>query len=179
VVVRRCRDLAALNPGIESWQASADHAVGLYSRDEKLLQAAADRFGTCGRQLAAAMDAVLMSHRRRNLSDGNRAEASLRAVGAEAVADELAAGRSGMRKAAARSRRPVSGWASLTPAELRVVKLAAVGATNKEIAQQLWISPYTVDTHVRHSLAKLGLRSRVALARLAGQQSLTEPTADR
>jgi hypothetical protein len=78
VVVRRCRDLAALNPGIESWQASADHAVGLYSRDEKLLQAAADRFETCGRQRAAAlaaMDAVLMSHRRRNLSDGDRAEA--------------------------------------------------------------------------------------------------------
>jgi DNA-binding CsgD family transcriptional regulator len=59
------------------------------------------------------------------------------------------------------------------------VKLAAAGATNKEIAQQLWISPYTVDTHMRHSLAKLGLRSRVALARLAGEQSLTEPPADR
>jgi DNA-binding CsgD family transcriptional regulator len=182
VVVRRSRDLAALNPDIASWQAAADHAVGLYSRDEKLLQAAADGFEECGRQLAAAlaaMDVALIPHRRRSRLEGERTEASLRAVGADAVAEELAVLRSGDRKTAARSRRPASGWASLTPAEIRVVKLAAAGATNKEIAQQLWISPYTVDTHMRHSLAKLGLRSRVALARLAGEQSLTEPSADR
>jgi DNA-binding CsgD family transcriptional regulator len=182
VVLRRCRDLAALNPGIESWQAAADHALGLYSGDEKLLQAAADRYERCGRHLAAALagrDLILLPNRRRSRTDDGLVEAALRAVGADALAEELAAGRSGSRKAAARGPRPVSGWESLTPAELRVVKLAAAGATNKEIAQQLWISPYTVDTHMRHSLAKLGLRSRVALARLAGEQSLSEPMADR
>jgi DNA-binding CsgD family transcriptional regulator len=61
---------------------------------------------------------------------------------------------------------------------LRVVELAAEGATNKEIAQRLWISPYTVDTHMRHSLGKLGLRSRVALARLAAEQSPVVPSTD-
>jgi DNA-binding CsgD family transcriptional regulator len=71
-----------------------------------------------------------------------------------------------------RSERPSFGWDSLTAAEVRVVVLAAEGATNKEIAEKLYISPHTVDTHMRHCLNKLGLRSRVALARLVGERGL-------
>jgi DNA-binding CsgD family transcriptional regulator len=76
---------------------------------------------------------------------------------------------------AQRSRRPAFGWDSLTAAELRVVALVATGATNKEIAGRLWLSPHTVDTHVRHALEKLGLRSRVEMARQAGERGLRPP----
>ncbi|MFF5438032.1 helix-turn-helix transcriptional regulator [Streptomyces achromogenes] len=58
------------------------------------------------------------------------------------------------------------GWASLTPAELRVARLVAEGLTNRAVAQRLCISPHTVDSHLRHAFAKLGISSRVALARL-------------
>ena len=52
----------------------------------------------------------------------------------------------------------------LTPAERRVVELAANGASNKEIALALFVSVHTVETHLTHSYAKLGVRSRAQLA---------------
>jgi DNA-binding CsgD family transcriptional regulator len=48
----------------------------------------------------------------------------------------------------------------LTPAERRVAALAASGHSNQEIAQALWISVNTVETHLRRVFAKLGVRSR-------------------
>jgi len=48
-----------------------------------------------------------------------------------------------------------------------VVSLVAQGATNREVAERLYLSPYTVNSHLRHVFAKLGIRSRVELARLA------------
>ncbi|WP_127504625.1 AAA family ATPase [Actinoplanes solisilvae] len=62
--------------------------------------------------------------------------------------------------------RSADGWASLTDAELKVVRLVAAGATNRGAAQQLFLSPHTVSSHVRHAFAKLGIRSRVQLANL-------------
>ena len=56
--------------------------------------------------------------------------------------------------------------AKLTPQQQQIAELAAEGATNREIAAQLVVSPRTVDHHVRNILAKLGLRSRVELAAL-------------
>jgi len=61
-------------------------------------------------------------------------------------------------------RRPRSGWASLTASERRVVDLVAEGLTNPEIAARLFLSRRTIETHVSHSLAKLGYRSRVDVA---------------
>ena len=52
----------------------------------------------------------------------------------------------------------------LTPAKRRVVELAANGASNKEIAQELFVSVHTVETHLTHAYAKLGVRSRGQLA---------------
>jgi DNA-binding CsgD family transcriptional regulator len=60
-------------------------------------------------------------------------------------------------------RRP-KGDSELTPAERRVVELAANGASNKEIAQELFVSVHTVETHLTHAYAKLGVRSRGQLA---------------
>jgi DNA-binding CsgD family transcriptional regulator len=67
----------------------------------------------------------------------------------------------------ARRPRPAIGWPALTDAELPVVRLAAEGRTNAEIAAGLFLSRYTVETHLKHAFAKLGVESRAELAALA------------
>ncbi|MFI8997292.1 LuxR C-terminal-related transcriptional regulator [Streptomyces sp. NPDC053542] len=54
----------------------------------------------------------------------------------------------------------------LTPQQLRIARCVADGATNREIAQRLSVSPRTVDHHLRNIFATLGVRSRLELARL-------------
>ena len=53
-----------------------------------------------------------------------------------------------------------------------MVRLLAVGRTNREIAQELILSPRTVDMHVRNILRKLDCRSRVEAAGRAGELGL-------
>jgi DNA-binding CsgD family transcriptional regulator len=65
--------------------------------------------------------------------------------------------------------RPSVGWLSLTPAERDVARLIAEGLTNKEIALRLFVSPRTVQTHLTHMYGKLGVTSRVQLARIASR----------
>jgi len=67
-------------------------------------------------------------------------------------------------------KRPSTGWASLTPTELDVVRLVADGIPNKDIATRLFVSPRTVQSHLRHVYNKLGLTSRVQLAQEAARQ---------
>lgn len=67
-------------------------------------------------------------------------------------------------------KRATSGWASLTRAELDVVRLVGQGLSNKDIAQRLFVSPRTVQTHLTHVYTKLGFNSRVQLAQLASRQ---------
>lgn len=55
-------------------------------------------------------------------------------------------------------------FAQLTPREQEVLQLVAAGATNRDIAQQLFISEGTVKTHVTHLLNRLNLRNRSQLA---------------
>jgi DNA-binding CsgD family transcriptional regulator len=58
---------------------------------------------------------------------------------------------------------------ALTPSELRVAELAARELMNREIAQALFITEKTVETHLGHAYAKLGLKSRRDLSKvLAG-----------
>jgi predicted ATPase/class 3 adenylate cyclase/DNA-binding CsgD family transcriptional regulator len=68
-------------------------------------------------------------------------------------------------------KRPSTGWASLTPAELDVVRLVSEGLGNKDIATRLFISPRTVETHLTHVYTKLGLASRVQLAQEAARHA--------
>jgi DNA-binding NarL/FixJ family response regulator len=64
-------------------------------------------------------------------------------------------------------KRPASGWDSLTPAELDVVRLVSDGLGNNDIATRLFVSPRTVQSHLTHVYTKLGLTSRVQLAQEA------------
>jgi DNA-binding CsgD family transcriptional regulator len=63
-------------------------------------------------------------------------------------------------------RRALSGIASLTPGERRVADAAAAGATNREIAQDLFVSLRTVEMHLTNAYRKLDISSRADLAAL-------------
>jgi DNA-binding NarL/FixJ family response regulator len=81
-----------------------------------------------------------------------RAEAELRATGE-----------------AARQRDP-STLDQLTPQELQIAGLVAEGMTNPQIAAQLFLSPRTIDYHLRKVFSKLGLASRTELVRMGVSQ---------
>lgn len=66
-------------------------------------------------------------------------------------------------------KRPSRGWVSLTPTELDVVQLVGDGLSNKDIAARLFVSPRTVQTHLTHVYAKLGVTSRVQLVQEAAR----------
>jgi pimeloyl-ACP methyl ester carboxylesterase/DNA-binding CsgD family transcriptional regulator len=69
-----------------------------------------------------------------------------------------------------RRRRPSTGWESLTEAELDVVRLVTEGLTNQQIATRLYVSPRTVQTHVAHVFAKLGVSRRAEVAAEASRR---------
>jgi DNA-binding CsgD family transcriptional regulator len=80
----------------------------------------------------------------------DRSEAELGATGTGAVAVS-----------------PADPLARLTPQELQVVRLAAAGASNKQIGVQLFLSPRTVGYHLYKAFPKLGVTTREELARYA------------
>jgi predicted ATPase/DNA-binding NarL/FixJ family response regulator len=64
--------------------------------------------------------------------------------------------------------------AGLSRRELEVLRLVSVGRTNREIARELFLSPRTIDMHVRNVLTKLGCRSRTEATRRAAELGLLE-----
>jgi len=70
-------------------------------------------------------------------------------------------------------KRPTTGWASLTPAELEVVRLVSEGLRNDAIARRLFITPGTVKVHLSHIFAKLSITTRAELAAQAASRDLT------
>ncbi len=91
------------------------------------------------------------------------------AAWAEGVAMSIEEAIAYARRGRGKRKRPASGWASLTPTERDVVRLVTDGLGNREIATRLFVSPRTVQTHLTHVYAKLGLTSRAQLVQEAAR----------
>jgi len=104
---------------------------------------------------------------------------SARKLGADPLAStaarEVAAlGESVAQRLGSRAAAASEDGVALTRRELEVLRHVAIGRTNREIAQELFISPRTVDMHVRNLLAKLDCRSRVEASHRAGELGLLD-----
>jgi DNA-binding CsgD family transcriptional regulator len=202
-VAATARGLAGDNPDFPSLAAAAAHAQGILRDDrEELSRAATTHLGPWSRASAAEDLGVLLATPAGDSAHDDSAqpgcdhhgsgrhdcdhEAAIEAldealegyqrIGAVRDAARIRARlrRLGVRRRHwTQSERPVSGWSSLTETERNVAALAAQGLTNPQVATQMFVSPHTVKFHLRQVFRKLGIGSRVELARLA-----TEHTAD-
>ncbi|WP_127504761.1 ATP-binding protein [Actinoplanes solisilvae] len=161
------------NSAAPAFAVGADHVVRLVDGDAAGLLAVADRHSGSRPLLAAAAteDAgrilVEDGSTAAGLEQLNRAFDAYAAAGAVADAQRLQQmlRRHGTHRRVMK-RRPSSGWDSLTEAELGVVRIVATGSTNREVAERLFLSPHTVNAHLRNAYAKLGIASRVRLANM-------------
>jgi DNA-binding CsgD family transcriptional regulator len=143
-------------------------AVAAPENGSDLLRDAIELSERCGFALERARALVLLgaAERRRGqrraaadlLGEGLDAAATCGALAVEerARAELVAIG-------LAPRRRQLSGVDALTPAERRVAELAVSGMSNREIAQALFVSLRTVETHLTHCYQKLGIESRAQL----------------
>ena len=146
----RCRALVENDPAL------IRQAVASYERGPRVLETAATREDAASLlgeteavdQLRAALAAYEAAGA---TGDATRVRASLRTRGV----------RLGVRGS---RQRPSTGWDSLTPTERKVVALAAEGLTSRQIGDRLYISTFTVGSHLRHVYQKLGINSRLQLA---------------
>src|SRR6266700_678969 len=154
-VLHRCRALTPDgDPGAHYREALRQHAVSgrpfEHGRTE-LLYGEWLRRGRRGTDARVHLRTALALFDRTGAAPwAERARAELRAAGEPAAAGAPAPDRLSL----------------LTPQELQVVRLAASGATNRDIAAQLFISPRTVSHHLYRAFPKLGVTNRTALARL-------------
>ena len=72
------------------------------------------------------------------------------------------------------SRSPAPATAQLTARELQVLRLVAKGLSNREIAEELFISENTVKNHIRNMLEKLQMKSRMEAAMYAVRSNLLD-----
>jgi DNA-binding CsgD family transcriptional regulator len=165
----------ALHSKVPHRRAAAAYCRGLLDGNPVLLQNAAEGYRDAGRPLLRAM--ALEAAAVRLADDGDRSSARTAFIQADELYTELGASwdlarlrvefrRHGMRRGSrAKHRQARVGWDSLTSTETKVAVLVAEGLSNRLIAERLVLSTRTVDTHVSHILGKLGMRSRVAIAR--------------
>jgi DNA-binding CsgD family transcriptional regulator/tetratricopeptide (TPR) repeat protein len=175
VAARAAAELSRRNPGVVSVVAAAIHARGLWQSDVGALHEAVELL-TGSEQLlatAAAQEDLASALTRRGEREDAvpLLEAAYDAYHSANAARDLARVRGALHALGVRKRqpsvaRPQHGWASLTSGELAVVRVVAEGLTSREAAAQLYLSPDTVNTHLRHAFTKLGIRSRVELARI-------------
>jgi DNA-binding CsgD family transcriptional regulator/DNA-binding Lrp family transcriptional regulator len=170
---------AELSPDVPSLDAVAAHATGLLNSDTDILSKAVSLFERSPRSLAlaAAYEDLGLEHQRQGTADsGIPALSEALVLFARAGATRDAARlRSrlralGVRRRVATVEKPLTGWAAMTKSELAVAQLVADGLTNREIADRLFISPHTVNSHLRQVFAKLEVNSRVDLTRLATER---------
>jgi len=169
------RRRAELNPGIGSIAATAAHVRGLLERNHADLREAVALFeGTPRRlELAAALEdlgaELTATDRDAAIDVLGRTLALYTELGATWDARRVRSRLRGLgvRRRLVTAEPETSGWAAMTTSELAVAQLVAEGLTNREVAERLFVSPHTVNSHLRHVFSKLGINSRVELARLA------------
>jgi DNA-binding CsgD family transcriptional regulator len=162
-------------------QANELYCRGLLEHDTAGLLAAADHYGDAGRPLlsakaleAAAAEFLAAEDRDQARAAFIRAVETYASLGAAADVSRLQARfrAHGIRRGPhAKHRQARSGWDSLTATETKVAALVVEGLSNPEIATKLLLSRRTVATHVSHILRKLGVNSRIDIAREAALRS--------
>lgn len=167
--------LGRINRDVISFDAAAMQAGGLPDDVDRLV-AGARAFEASPRPLAraraeedAARGLLRRSRRAEAVEELERALAEYDCTGAAALAQRVRERLADVTSTGGdvpAVRHPAFGWASMTAAELRVARLAATGLTNRAIADELDLSPHTVESHLRHSFRKLDVRSRVELTRV-------------
>jgi DNA-binding CsgD family transcriptional regulator len=157
-----CRSLVNDDPDGLAEAARLYHREGRPFEAARCAEESAGRLAARGRDEEARdrFDEALAGYRQLSAShDAGRVAARLRALGVRR-----------RRTGPGGRRRPDRGWESLTPTEAKVTALVAEGLSNPQIAERLYVSRHTVHTHVSHILEKLGLASRVELAREAARR---------
>lgn len=150
--VTRCRGLVAAARGdVGEAGALLEAAVSQHDR-------IGDAFGR-GRALLAL--GVVRRRRRKKRSAREAIEAALADFEQLGAATWSERARAELGRIGGRTRER-----GLTPAERRVAALVAEGRTNREVAAALFLGERTVETHLTHVYAKLGVRSRAELARV-------------
>ncbi len=177
--VEVARRRAQRNPTVAVIAGVADHAAGLLHEDAEQLESACRLLAGGPRPLATA--SALEDLATNRIGGGDHAagiDALDRALilytdaGASWDASRVRARmrRHGVRRRLLTAARPPTGWASLTASELTVAQLVAQGLSNRDVAARLFVSPHTVSSHLRHVFTKLGVNSRVELARLLSER---------
>jgi DNA-binding CsgD family transcriptional regulator len=149
--VARCRGLVAAAQG------DVDAATALLEDAVANHEAVGDAFGRARALLALG---VTRRRQRQKRAARDAIDAALAAFEQLGAATWVEKARAELGRIGGRTR--VEG---LTPAEQRVAGLVAQGRTNKEVAAALFLGERTVETHLSHVYAKLGVRSRAELAR--------------
>jgi DNA-binding CsgD family transcriptional regulator len=139
--------------------ARARHAVAARGRDAAGLAGAAGDFEALGAMLLAAEAASGAAEAFGRAGDRRAATAASRR--ADALAD-------GCEGAVTPGLVRASTTVPLSAREREIAMLAAEGMTSKDIAERLYLSVRTVDNHLQHAYAKLGVSSRAGLARAFG-----------
>ena len=167
--------LAAANPDFTVVEAAAAQARGLVDGDRSQLERAVAGHRHPWARASAVEDlAALLSQTTPAQAPAYYSQAAAGYQQAEAPRDvnriqaRLAA--LGVRQRSSRRSGPLSGWASLTEREMRVVELVAQGLTNPEMADKLHLSRHTIDFHLRKIFYKLDINSRVVLVRLHSER---------
>jgi DNA-binding CsgD family transcriptional regulator len=162
-------------PAVRLFSTVAQHTRAILERDADALAAVGGALHSSSRPLlyaSAAEDAGgELSRAQRNAEALDQLNAAFDTyIECEAIADARRVGRAlrrlGVERRIVTRPRATTGWDSLTDSELTVVNLIAQGATNRDVATQLHLSPHTVKTHVHNAFAKLGIASRAQLAQL-------------
>lgn len=180
--VERAEQRAADHPATPTMAGVAAHARGLLDGDPDALAAAVERHRRGVRPLALA--SALEDTGSHAATSGHRSTAAQWLGEAFETYVRLGATRDaartrgklrnlGVRRRIGSPQPRRTGWGGLTESELRVARLAARGLTNRQIGEQLFLSPHTVSSHLRHTFTKLEISSRVQLARMATQYDPT------